>query len=156
MTRACREVPHGSDAYAATVRLRDTILRQPLGLMFSEAELAAEADSFHLGCWQGDRLLGCLVLRPETATRIRMRQVAVRSDSQGQGIGRELLRFCEAFAVARGYLEMSLHARESAVPFYHKLGYQREGDRFIEMSLPHFRMWRRLRHRRCPHESRSE
>ena len=38
---------------------------------------------------------------------------------------------------------MVLHARESAVPFYEKLGYSLGGDRFQEATLPHWAMNKR-------------
>jgi predicted GNAT family N-acyltransferase len=39
---------------------------------------------------------------------------------------------------------MTLHARESALPFYAKLGYQRVGSRFLEIQLPHWEMRKSL------------
>ncbi len=59
-----RQVAHGSPEYWATVQLRDSVLRKPLGLQFSAEELDAEKDSHHLACYRGERLVGCLVLRP--------------------------------------------------------------------------------------------
>jgi hypothetical protein len=37
-----------------------------------------------------------------------------------------------------------LDARETAVGFYKKLGYAIGGDEFIEVTVPHFRMVKRL------------
>ena len=42
-----------------------------------------------------------------------MRQLAVRPDSQGEGIGRTLVRYSESFARDRGYQEIFLHARQT-------------------------------------------
>jgi hypothetical protein len=81
-----REVEHGSPSYWATVELRNTILRKPLGLQFSAEELQAEQDSHHLACYRGNRLVGCLVLRPLAGGDVQMRQVAVVNDLQGHGI----------------------------------------------------------------------
>lgn len=127
------------------MKLRLAILRKPLGLGFSDAELAAESDSIHLGCWQGERLLGCLVLKPGPGSQLRMRQVAVNPGHQGQGIGRELVGFCEEVASQRGFREIVLHARESCLAFYLKLEYSAEGERFEELGIPHVQM-RKLLH----------
>jgi predicted GNAT family N-acyltransferase len=140
LSRICREAPHGGEQYADMVQLRDAVLRKPLGLAFSSEELAAESDSIHLGCWQDDELVGCLILKPDADGRVRMRQVAVKTEQQGRGIGRVLVVFCEELARARGFREMVLHARETALPFYAKLGYATEGQRFVEVGLPHFQM----------------
>jgi len=139
-----REVEHGSLEYLATVDLRDSILRKPLGLQFSAEELGAEKDSHHLACYRGDRLVGCLVLQPLRGREVRMKQVAVVPDLQGQGIGKALVEYSEAMANRLGFRRMILHARETAVPFYERLGYARFGDRFEEVTIPHWAMEKSL------------
>ncbi len=144
---ACSEVRHGTDEYRQTVALRDEILRRPLGLTFSPEELAEEKDSFHLACRQDGGPLGppgglaaCLVLKPLSEQQIQMRQLAVDADFQGRGIGTQLVRYSEVFARQRGYRQIVMHARETAVGFYEKLGYRKEGGRFTEVTIPHYRM----------------
>lgn len=141
-----KPVQYGSEEHAETIALRDEILRKPLGLEYSPEDLAAESDSFHLSCWDDDVLLGCLVLKPLTATSIRMRQVAVRKEQQGKGVGNGIVKYSEQFAIERGYNNIVLHARETALGFYQKLGYEAEGERFTEIGLPHFSMRKVLSH----------
>lgn len=136
----CNEALHGSAEYKQTVALRDEILRKPLYLTFCPEELAGEKDFFHLACRQEGALVACLVLQPVSDKQIRMRQLAVRTDVQKEGIGRTLVAYSESFARTHGYDEIVLHARETAVGFYEKLGYRREGDRFTEITVPHFLM----------------
>jgi ribosomal protein S18 acetylase RimI-like enzyme len=138
--RLIREVEHGSLAYWATVELRDSVLRRPLGLQFSIEELKAEKDSRHLACYRSDRLVGCLVLRPSAGGDVRMRQVAVVPELQGQGIGKAMVEFSEALARTIGFTRMILHARETAVDFYEKLGYAKVGERFVEVTILHWAM----------------
>ncbi len=139
-----REVEHGSPAYWATVDLRDTILRKPLGLHFSDEELKAEEDSRHVACYRGDKLVGCLVLRPSSGGDVQMRQLAVAAELQGQRIGTALVRFAEALAREIGYRCIILHARETAVTFYEKQGYSIIGEGFEEVTIPHWAMEKRL------------
>ena len=139
-----REVEHGSPAYWATVDLRDSILRKPLGLHFSDEELKAEEDSRHVACYRGDKLVGCLVLRPSSGGDVQMRQLAVAAELQGQRIGTALVRFAEALAREIGYRRMVLHARETAVTFYEKQGYSTIGEGFEEVTIPHWAMEKRL------------
>jgi len=138
-------ITHGSADYRAEVGLRHELLRKPLGMSFTAEELAAEADSHHLGCRFGDRLVGCLVLRPLGSARIQMRQVAVDQTLQRRGIGRALVEHAEDFARRSGFREMYLHARESALPFYEKLGYAPFGEGFIEVGIPHREMRKLMR-----------
>ena len=137
-------IQHGTEFYHETVALRSAILRQPLGLKFSPEELDAERDSLHLACWRGKSVVACLILKPVSAKQMRMRQFAVHADVQGQGVGSALALHAEAIAKEHGYEEIVLHARETALGFYEKLGYVVEGERFIEVTLPHFSMRKRL------------
>ena len=144
MTTVLAVVKHGTGEYDETVALRDEVLRRPLGLEFDPEELAEERDSFHLTCRRGDRLAACLVLKPLSHRRIHMRQLAVRGDLRGRGIGQRLAKYSETFARDLGYEEIVLHARETAVEFYEKAGYEVRGDRFVEVTLPHFPMGKKL------------
>jgi len=144
------EVAHGSPEYWATVDLRDAVLRKPLGLQFSKEELEAEAGSHHIACYRGGRLVGCLVLRPLGSGDIQMRQVAVVPELQGCGIGKALVEFAEALVRKMGCRRMILHARDTAVAFYEKVGYAKVGDRFEEVTIPHWVMEKRIENTHRP------
>jgi predicted GNAT family N-acyltransferase len=142
--RALSRVLHGSAAYKASVVLRNEVLRRPLGLELTDAELERERSDFHLVCEEDGELVGCLVLAPQGNAEIKMRQVAVSPHARGQGIGRALTEFAEEFSRQRGFTRMTLHARSNAVPFYEKLGYERTGDEFEEVTIPHWSMHKSL------------
>ncbi len=137
-------IEYGSVAYEESIALRYQVLRKPLGLSYDPLELAGEKDSFHLALRKGAVLVACLVLKPLDEPCIKMRQLAVRESSQGKGVGRELVNYAESFAKGRGYVEIVLHARETARGFYWKLGYEAEGNSFAEVGLPHLFMRRML------------
>jgi len=140
----CTQVQHGTKEYDKTVALRCEILRMPLGLEFRPEEFAEEKESFHLACWSDHILVACLVLKPLSAKQLRMRQLAVREGCRCKGIGRNLVSYSESFVRDHGYEEIVLHARETAVGFYEKMGYEVEGERFIEVTIPHFSMRKEL------------
>jgi GNAT superfamily N-acetyltransferase len=73
-----------------------------------------------------------------------MRQLAVVPELQKRGIGTALVEYSEDLARKAGYRRMILHARETAVAFYEKLGYSRLGDRFEEVTIPHWAMEKHL------------
>lgn len=132
--------PFGGEKYAQALDLRDRVLRAPLGLSFSAADLAKEDADFHLVATQDERVIACLVLTPLSPDEVKMRQVAVEPDRQGQGIGRLLVEFSESFAAEQGFRRMTLNARDTAVPFYLSQGYELEGEPFVEVTIPHRRM----------------
>lgn len=147
-------IAHGSEAYHQTIDLRHNILRKPLGLSFAPEDLAAEKDSIHITCHIKGQLAGCLVLKPHGLHELQMRQVAISELLQGQGIGKALVRYSEEYAArilpapeksAQGKTnKIWLHARATAVPFYERLGYKREGEAFEEVGLPHWSMHKEL------------
>lgn len=138
-----RPIQFGSDAHALEVELRTKVLRTPLGLTFSEEELARESSDFHFGAFCPE-LIGCLILTPKTRSILKMRQVAVDFASQGLGAGKLLVAFSEVFARGEGFTEMELSARMNAVPFYLGLGYVASGEDFMEVGIPHRKLTKRI------------
>jgi predicted GNAT family N-acyltransferase len=137
-------IVHGTPEYAEMLALRRRILRTPLGLDFTPEQIAAEATDLHVVAYLSVRLVGCLVLTPEAGQTLHMRQVAVDSGVQGQGIGSALVAYAEHLAIERRYTRIELHARETAVPFYLKLGYEVCSEPYIEVTLPHRTMQRTI------------
>ena len=141
---ALKIIDHGSPEYLQMVRLRDIILRKPLGLGFTPEDLEMEKDNMLIGAFEDERMLGCCMLVEEQQDIVRLRQMAVLNDLQGKGIGRALMNFAENLARDRGYKIIRMHARHNAVGFYEKVGYRVKGDQFIEITIPHFLMEKNL------------
>jgi predicted GNAT family N-acyltransferase len=126
------------------VDLRFQILRKPLGLSFTEEDLAAETEDILLGCFEDDRLEACCVLTKTDPKTVRLRQMAVSANLQGKGIGRVLMSFAENVARDHGYRRLTMHARKSALGFYEKNGYRICSDEFNEVTIPHYVMEKEL------------
>lgn len=141
---ALKIIDHGSKEYRQMIDLRYQILRKPLGLTFTEADLAAEKDDILLGCYEDDSLEACCVLTKTEPGTVRLRQMAVSSGLQGKGIGRVLMVFAENIARDHGFKRLTMHARKSAVGFYEKNGYKVCSDEFNEVTIPHYVMEKEL------------
>ncbi len=135
-----RELAFASPEYEDSWQLRLRVLREPLGLRPGPHERDEESGLVHLGAFEGERLVATLMLHDVGGGRVRMRQVAVAFERQRSGVGTKLVRFSEEVARRRGFREMVLHARETAVPFYERLGYQTYGEPFVEVTIPHIAM----------------
>ena len=134
-------IDFATPAFDATIALRYKILRIPLGLDFKLADISKEYADFHLACYSDQsHLLACLVLSELDEKQIKMRQVAVDDELQSKGIGSFLVKACEEFCRAKAFEKIVLNARDTAIEFYEKLGYQKIGKPFIEVSIEHFRM----------------
>jgi predicted GNAT family N-acyltransferase len=141
---ALKIIDHGSKDYREMVELRNNILRKPLGLGFTDEELAAEKDDILLGCYDDDKLEACCMLTKTGPKTVRLRQMAVGSGLQGKGIGRVLMSFAENIARDHGFKRLTMHARKSAVGFYEKNGYKVCSDEFLEVTIPHYVMEKEL------------
>jgi predicted GNAT family N-acyltransferase len=141
---ALKILDHGSDEYRQMVKLREDILRKPLGLSLSPDELENEKDNMLIGAFEDEDMLGCCMLVEESPDTVRLRQMAVLNDLQGKGIGRALMNFAENLARDRGYKKLSMHARKNVVGFYEKMGYKVHGDEFEEVTIPHYVMIKKL------------
>ena len=133
-------IEHDSAAYWQGLLLRDGLLREPLGLDYSDEDVAAEADQVHVVAIERNEIVGTLILRGVSPGIVQMRQVAVSAKKQGKGIGRDLVKFAEALVWAECGEEIYLHARETVVGFYEALEYEVVGEMFIEVGIPHFKM----------------
>ena len=141
---ALKIIDHGSKEYQQMIKLRDDILRKPLGLGFDSQEIEDEKANMLIGAFEDDDMLGCCMLVEEKTGTVRLRQMAVLNDLQGKGIGRALMNFAENIARDRGYDIISMHARKNAIGFYEKMGYKVCSEEFIEITIPHYVMEKKL------------
>jgi GNAT superfamily N-acetyltransferase len=137
-------IPHSTKEYDQLVDLRMEILRRPLGLSFTAEQLAAEHNDVHIGAYENERPVGCCVLTHYQPGILQLRQMAITERQQSNGIGKKLLTFAEEVARKKGYDILMMHARKVATGFYEKCGYNIEGDEFIEVTIPHYYMQKKL------------
>ncbi|GGE98541.1 GNAT family N-acetyltransferase [Hymenobacter cavernae] len=136
--------PSSPAEFAAYYDLRYRVLRAPWGQPLG-SERADDDDlptTVHAMLTAPDgTAIGVARLHPSAPVQAQVRYMAVDPAKQGQGIGRHLLEYLEAAARQQGLTECILHAREAAVPFYAKLGYEIVApSHTLFGSIPHFLM----------------
>ncbi len=136
------DIDFGSSRYDDLVELRYKILLEPLGLKFLDTHRLQEAGYLHLGCIESldDKLIGGLMLVPVDNETIRMMQVAVDTKYQGEGIGKELVKYAEKRAKEAGYTRIVMHAMLTVIHFYEKNGYRQQGEIFEEKGITFAKM----------------
>ncbi len=139
-----RIIQHNSEEYKVMIELRMKILRTPLGLSFTDEQLESEKKDILICAYDNEQLKGCCVLTKKDEKTIQLRQMAVDTVLQSKGIGKAIMIFAEEVARTNGYNTLMMHAREEAVGFYEKCGYKKEGEPFIEVTIPHYHMERSL------------
>ena len=135
-------IKYQSKEYEQMINLRTEVLRKPLGLVYTKEQLAMDKEDILIGCFENENtnLVACCILTIKNEDTMKLRQMAVANDLQGQGIGSKLISFTEKVAKEAGYNKIELHARKYAEGFYQKLGYSVVGDEFCEVNIPHFKM----------------
>jgi ribosomal protein S18 acetylase RimI-like enzyme len=135
---------YGYEIYKESNSLRTRILLENVGRDEPASDYDFPDKDLYLGAFLGERLVGTLILTPLDKQNVQMRQLAVDEDFRKLGIGRSLVEQSETLARENGFSRIMLHARESALAFYHHLGYRRLGERFYEIELPHWEMEKTL------------
>jgi GNAT superfamily N-acetyltransferase len=143
-TLEIRQPEFGSPDWAEAVALRRAVLRTPLGLDYSAADLAAERSDTLFAGYESGGLAGVVMLRPVDAHSGKLRQMAVAETMRRRGVGERLVAELEAHARASGITEIELASRVVARGFYERLGYVAEGTVFIEVTVPHIHMRKRI------------
>ena len=141
---ALKIIDYGTHEYRQMVKLRDDLLRKPLGLTFSKEELESEKDNMLIAAFEDDDILGCCMLVEKDNDTTRLRQMAVLNNLQGKGVGSAILQFAENLARDRGYKKIIMHARKNTAEFFEKCGYKISGAEFIELTIPHYQMIKEL------------
>jgi len=140
----CKIIPYQSEEYKSSLALRNEVLRQPLGLHFTDQDIAEDLHDIHIIASTEDHVIGCLILKEIDKTKVKMRQVAVSPKFQGMGLGKDMVDFAEQIAIQMHYSTMELHARIESASFYDSLLYTRIGNEFIEVNIPHIKMYKNL------------
>jgi N-acetylglutamate synthase-like GNAT family acetyltransferase len=139
-----RQILFGTDEYKDELHLRDRVLRKPLGLNLFSENLTKEINDFHIGAFDGNVLIGVLILTVLSGEKVKMRQVGVEEIWRGKDVGARLVLYAEEFAKKLGYRTVVLNARTSVVGFYERLKYEKIGGEFIEVTIPHQAMQKKL------------
>jgi hypothetical protein len=137
-----REIKYNSEDYINELKLRDEVLRKPLGMSLYNDNLEADKYDIHIGAFIKDDIVGVLILSKLNDNDLKMRQVAVKETLQSKNIGTKMVGFAEEYAKNRGFKNMILNARKSAVGFYKKLGYKTISEEFLEINIPHYKMYK--------------
>lgn len=128
------------DDYSLALDLRYRELRKPLGLTFTEEELAKDLNDRHFGLFNDREILACLSVTDVGGRLGKIRQVATHRRYQGMGLGQRLGAEVEKILRSEGFIKLFCHARATAVPFYEKQHYILCSSEFKEVGIPHYVM----------------
>jgi N-acetylglutamate synthase-like GNAT family acetyltransferase len=138
--------PQNQTEWQAYFELRFDILRAPWGQAKGSEQTTDEAQHQHFAFFNdANQIIGVGRL-DQTAPQVgQVRFMAVAANQQGKGIGKAIMDEIQAVCKAQGCLQIILHAREVALPFYQKLGYQLvEPSHLLFGEIQHYLMQKTL------------
>jgi GNAT superfamily N-acetyltransferase len=135
-------VPSSEQELAAYYQLRWRLLREPWGQPRGSERDELEDASWHAAAHAADgTIVGVGRLHGIDADTGQIRYMAVQPDWRGRGVGAAILSALEAMAVENGMGRIELDAREEAVGFYRRHGYEVKGPAHTLFGrIPHRRM----------------
>jgi GNAT superfamily N-acetyltransferase len=137
--------PRSSNEWKAYYELRWRELRshwgQPVG---SERDAGEEVDLHSAIIIDGEVIAAGRAHRVENSIG-KVRSMCVEERHQGKGYGRQVLRWLESELAGEGFKTVELSARETAVEFYEKEGYEIFADgELLFGQIPHKLMRKHL------------
>ncbi|MEL1253199.1 GNAT family N-acetyltransferase [Flavobacterium sp. DGU38] len=135
-----------------TYIVRQPVLRKgkPLTTCFFEGDNLQS--THHFGLFESQNLTGIISLflkhNPIFAENLQaqIRGMAILESHQKKGFGERLIKHCEEYCLANQFDLIWFNARESAVGFYKKMGYETTGSSFeIPEVGTHYLMYKKLK-----------
>lgn len=128
------------------IDLRYEVLRKPWQQAYDTSTDGAEENSFNAFLEdETGTVLSCGRLQKNTETLGQIRYMAVKEGQRGKGLGQLILEALEQKAREIGLAEIELQARENAVEFYKRNGYELVEKSFILWGIiPHYLMRKKL------------
>jgi len=137
--------PITPEEWANYYALRSERLRLPWGAPPESPEEPGEAESVHAAAFLPDaQAIGSGRLLFPAPDFAQIRSMAVHPTHEGSGVGRAIVRYLESKALEHGIHRVELNARDNALGFYLKLGYENLRPTDPYLGIPHFRMGRTL------------
>jgi len=137
--------PENKDEWESYLLFRWEILRKPLGMSKDSLADSIEDESFHLmGIDEEKNVIASGRVHFNSENEAQIRYMAVDENFKRKGVGTEIVKELENYALSKGIERMILNARENAINFYLSLGYEEVGPYQSDTGIPHKTMKKSL------------
>jgi GNAT superfamily N-acetyltransferase len=140
-----RIIKQDTAEYRQMIALRITALLEPIGVPAHYIVPEKEKDDILIAALEEEEIIGCCILTTAGEGQLQLRQMAVRPDYQGKGIGAQIINFAEKIAIENGFCMLTMNARNPVIGFYEKCGYKITGKEFFEVGIAHHKMEKEIR-----------
>lgn len=101
-----------------------------------------DAAAQHIVAYVEQQPVGTVRIRYLSDQLAKIERVAVLAAYRGQGIGKRLMEATVSLLDQQNVPESKVHAQSYVAPFYQKLGFQLQGEEFLEAEILHVEMRR--------------
>ncbi|MBS7629078.1 GNAT family N-acetyltransferase [Candidatus Bathyarchaeota archaeon] len=137
--------PKTAEEFEKYYELRWRVLREPWGQPPGSEKDDLEGEATHIVALIGGEIIGVGRIHFNSNIEAQIRYMAVENHYREMGVGSMILKRLEDVARVRGARRIVLNAREEAVKFYRKHGYEVVGDAgTLFDSIRHWRMIKNL------------
>ena len=130
-------IQYNSPPYTEALRLREDVMRKPLGILLSEEDIKDDDNKTHICGYYGDELVCGCSLKVIHHKIAHIYSVFVKQIYQNQGIGQELMTFAESYAKSLGVARLYVEGRKAAQRFYQKCDFTPCGSEYVDMNILH-------------------
>ena len=137
--------PENKEEWGSYLLFRWEVLRKPLGMSKDSLADSIEDESFHLmGIDEEKNVIASGRVHFNSKNEAQIRYMAVDENFKRKGVGTEIVKELENYAISKGIVNMILNARENAISFYLSLGYEEVGPYQSDTGIPHKTMKKSL------------
>lgn len=137
--------PESTDDFTKYYKLRFEALRKPWGQPLGSEYDPEDKSAIHAFTLVNEKAVAVCRLHYNSTLQAQIRYMAVDENYRGYGVGASIIAWMENIAKKEGASQIILHARENAVPFYLKQGYnQVEKSYLLFGKIQHFLMEKKL------------
>ena len=137
--------PENKEEWDSYLLFRWEVLRKPLGMSKDSLADSIEDESFHLmGIDEEKNVIAAGRVHFNSKNEAQIRYMAVDENFKRKGVGTEIVKELENYAISKGIVNMILNARENAISFYLSLGYEEVGPYQSDTGIPHKTMKKSL------------
>lgn len=126
--------------YRDALRLRKEVFVDEQQVSIEEEIDAFEDNCYHLVAYIDNAAVATGRILPQSEQDALYQRVAVLKEARGLGYGRDLIIEMLDKSKTLGFKEASLHGQDHAIPFYEKIGFQVEGEGYLDAGIPHHTM----------------
>ncbi len=134
-----------SNIYLDALKIRNEVFVKEQNVPLELEIDQNEAQTIHFVLYEEVKVpLATVRLLPLDEKKIKVQRMAVLKEHRQKGLGKILMQAAENFAQEHGYQKIILGAQLTAADFYEAIGYQPEGEIFLDAGIEHVTMTKEI------------